>query len=114
MPIFILFAQDDSASTIELLTSPSVALDRLTKSIVDLGGEVRALLTTAGRYPLVGIVDLPSHAAATGLSLVSRAIGRKLELVPAVDVHQFGDVLAEATRITAVSPLSGDGDGDSR
>lgn len=111
MPLFVLLAQDDASSVVELLTDPEASVAQLNRAIMDVKGETLALLTTSGKYPLVGIVDLPNHAAATALSLVSRAIGRSIELVPAVAIHEFDQVLEEASRINVAAPQLAKEDG---
>ncbi|HEY9409239.1 MAG TPA: GYD domain-containing protein [Jiangellaceae bacterium] len=104
MALFLLQSSDDSAAAATLILHAGDMVDDLVRAVQDLDGEVHALVTTTGVHNLVGIVELPDAEAAVALTLLQRSRGRRAELVPAVAVGRFGDVIERINRVLTTSP----------
>ncbi len=112
MPLFLLLADDDASSAATLLLQMGPTVDELVGAVTDLGGQVHALVTTAGPYSVAGLVTLPDEKAAVALRLVHASRGRTLDMYAAVSVGDFAGVIDHARRITVTSPASGDPEGE--
>jgi uncharacterized protein with GYD domain len=96
MPLYLFVTEDDSSSTASVLLYAGQTIDDFVSAISDLGGTLHALVATAGRYTLAGLVELPDDQAAVALRLVQSSLGRSIELVPAIALSDFGGVIDKA------------------
>lgn len=65
---------------------------------------MHALVATAGRENLVGLIDLPDATASVALGLLERSRGRKVVLTEAVAVGDFAEVINRLAPELTTSP----------
>lgn len=106
MTLYLYQANDDSASAATLVLHYGEIVDGLVQSIQALGGKVHALVATAGKDNLVGLIDLPDAETSAAFGLLERSRGRKVQLTEAVAVGDFADMVGRLKPLLTTS--SGD------
>jgi len=99
MALHLFLAKDDASSSTRLLTDGAGVIDDLILGIKDLGGYVHSLAVTSGDYTLVGFVDVPDGTAAVAFGLTQAALGRHVNLIPAVAVQNWPQLISAASLI---------------